>query len=121
MYSNGVGVGYQAVLLPGKAMSCLEWVKEASQTNPAVLACVLTSTDSGFARDAFTTFLPISVDSDARVEIIRDFFDLMAAVAAHGKTNGLSGRKLSRFAGWWAFEHYDTGKGFDAGYRSWIR
>ncbi len=45
----------------------------------------------------------------------------MAAVAAHGKSNGLGGRKLSRFAGWWAFEHYDTGKGFDAGYKQWMK
>ena len=81
----------------------------------------LTSLDSGFARDAFTTFIPISVDTDARAQIIRDFFDLMAAIAAHGKTNGLGGRKLSRFAGWWAFEHYDTGRGFDAGYKSWAK
>lgn len=75
--------------------------------------------DSHYARDAFTTFLPISVESDARVKIIEHFFDLLAAVAAHGKTNGLGGRKLSRYAGWWAFEHYDTGKGFEAGYKSW--
>ena len=81
----------------------------------------LTGLDSGFARDAFTTFIPISVDSDARANIIRDYFDLMAAIAAHGKTNGLGGRKLSRFAGWWAFEHYDTGKGFDSGYKSWAK
>jgi hypothetical protein len=77
--------------------------------------------DSGFARDAFTTFIPISVDTDARANIICEFFDLLAAIAAHGKTNGLGGRKLSRFAGWWAFEHYDTGRGFDAGYKSWAR
>lgn len=53
------------------------------------------------------------------MKIIEHFFDLLAAVAAHGKTNGLGGRKLSRYAGWWAFEHYDTGKGFEAGYKSW--
>ena len=77
--------------------------------------------DSNFARDAFSTFIPISVDSDARSRIIFDFFDLISAVAAHGKTNGLGGRKLSRYAGWWAFEHADTGKGFDSGYKSWER
>jgi len=73
------------------------------------------------ARHAFNAFIPISVDSDARKEIIFDFFDLLAAVAARGKTNGLGGRKLSRMAGWWAFEHSDGGKGFDGGYRSWAR
>jgi len=61
------------------------------------------------------------VDSDARKQIIFDFFDLLSAVAARGKTNGLGGRKLSRMAGWWAFAHSDDGKGFDGGYRSWER
>ncbi|KAJ5623313.1 hypothetical protein N7490_011918 [Penicillium lividum] len=75
--------------------------------------------DSDLARDAFSTFIPISVDTDARAKIINDFFDLLAAIAAHGKSNGLGGRKLSRYAGWWAFEHHDTGKGFEASYKNW--
>ena len=75
--------------------------------------------DSGFARNSFPTFLPISAESESRQQIIVDFLDLLAAIAAHGKTNGLGGLKLSRYAGWWAFEHYDSGKGFDAGYQSW--
>ena len=77
--------------------------------------------DSDMARDAFATFIPISVESDARTKIIFDFFDLLSAIAAHGKTNGMSGGKLSRLAGWWAFEHVDSGNGFDGGYRSWTR
>ena len=75
--------------------------------------------ESGMARNAFETFVPISADSQARRNIIFDFFDLLAAVAAHGKNNGLGGRKLSRLAGWWAFELSDNGKGFEGGYRSW--
>ena len=75
--------------------------------------------DSNYARDAFSTFVPLGVDSPVRVQIIQDFFDLIAAVAAHGKANGFGGHKLSRYAGWWAFEHYDTGKGFESGYKSW--
>ncbi|KAL2846954.1 hypothetical protein BJY01DRAFT_212965 [Aspergillus pseudoustus] len=75
--------------------------------------------DSQFARDAFSTFIPISVDSDARTKIIFDFFDLLTAIAAHGKSNGLGGRKLSRYAGWWAFEHTDLGNGFEAAYKNW--
>ncbi|MCJ1463307.1 hypothetical protein MMC07_001913 [Pseudocyphellaria aurata] len=75
--------------------------------------------DSDLARDAFATFIPISVESDARTKIIFDYFDLMAAIAAHGKTNGMGGRKLSRLAGWWAFEQVDLGNGFDGGYKSW--
>ncbi len=78
-------------------------------------------TDSDMARDAFATFIPISVESDARTKIIFDFFDLMAAIAAHGKSNGMGGRNLSRLAGWWAFEQIDNGKGFDGGYKSWAR
>ncbi|KAF1999422.1 DUF1708-domain-containing protein [Amniculicola lignicola CBS 123094] len=77
--------------------------------------------DSNFARHAFDTFIPLSVETEARKSIIFDFFDLLAAVAARGKTNGMGGRKLSRMAGWWAFEHTDDGKGFDGGYRSWER
>lgn len=71
------------------------------------------------ARDSFATFIPLSVDSDARTKIIFDFFELLAAIAAHGKTNGLGGRKLSRLAGWWAFEHTGSEKGFDGGYKGW--
>ena len=71
------------------------------------------------ARDSFSTFIPLSVDSDARTKIIFDFFELLAAIAANAKTNGLGGRKLSRYAGWWAFEHADSGKGFDWGYKGW--
>ena len=77
--------------------------------------------DSNSARDAFRTFIPISAASDARTRIIFDFFELMAAIAAHGKSNGFGGRKLSRFAGWWAFEHSDMGNGFDGGYKTWTR
>lgn len=71
------------------------------------------------ARDSFATFIPLSVDSEARNKIIFDFFDLMAAIAAHGRMNGLGGRKLSRFAGWWAFEHSDGSNGFEGGYKLW--
>jgi hypothetical protein len=76
--------------------------------------------DSNLARDAFTTFIPLSVENEARASIIFDYFDLMSAVAAHGKTNGFGGRKLSRMASWWAFEYKDTGNGFDGGYRFWL-
>lgn len=75
--------------------------------------------ESGLARNAFDTFIPIGAESTARKNIIVDFFDLIAAVAAHGKMNGLGGRKLSRLAGWWAFDHSDDGKGFEGGYKSW--
>ncbi|CAJ2499946.1 Uu.00g027990.m01.CDS01 [Anthostomella pinea] len=76
--------------------------------------------DSSWARNSFTTFIPLSVDNDARSDIIFDYFDLLSAMAAHGKTNGFGGRKLSRMASWWAFEHKDTGNGFDGGYEAWM-
>ena len=40
--------------------------------------------ESHQARHAFETFIPIATASDARNNIVVDFFDLMAAVAAHG-------------------------------------
>ncbi|KAB8596118.1 hypothetical protein FH972_025827 [Carpinus fangiana] len=76
---------------------------------------------SNMAKHAFDTFIPLSTTSEARTRIVFDFFDLLAAVSANGKTNGLGGRKLSRLAGWWAFEHSDSGKGFDGGYKSWSK
>ncbi|EME43845.1 hypothetical protein DOTSEDRAFT_71609 [Dothistroma septosporum NZE10] len=75
--------------------------------------------EAKLARNAFDTFIPIGVDSEARRSIIFDFYDLLSAIAAHGKSNGLTGRKVSRLAGWWAFEHTDNGQGFEGGYKSW--
>lgn len=113
------------MLSPGRLTNCSKWeskVRPATEGNldPAVgnIAHVPLP-DSHLARDAFSTFIPISVDSDARTKIIFDFFELLAAIAAHGKTNGLGGRKLSRYSGWWAFEHVDTGHGFEASYKNW--
>lgn len=77
--------------------------------------------DSNMARDSFSTFIPLSVENQAKSQIIFDYFDLLSAIAAHGKVNGFGGRKLSRMAAWWAFEHKDIGAGFDGGYKSWLR
>ncbi|KAG6011651.1 hypothetical protein E4U43_008194 [Claviceps pusilla] len=77
--------------------------------------------DSRLARDSFKTFIPLSVESGARQRIIFDFFELIAAVAAHGKSNGFGGLQLARLAAWWAFEQQDTGSGFDAGYKAWLK
>ncbi|KAK0631914.1 hypothetical protein B0T14DRAFT_559656 [Immersiella caudata] len=76
--------------------------------------------DSNMARDSFRTFIPLSVESETRAAIIWSFFELLAAVAAHGKMNGFGGRKLSRMAAWWAFEIKDDGNGFEGGYKSWL-
>ncbi|KAG5920681.1 hypothetical protein E4U61_007617 [Claviceps capensis] len=77
--------------------------------------------DSRMARDSFKTFIPLSIESGARQRIIFDFFELIAAVAAHGKSNGFGGLQLARMAAWWAFEQKDTGSGFDGGYKAWER
>ncbi|KAI0151648.1 DUF1708-domain-containing protein [Xylariaceae sp. FL1272] len=77
--------------------------------------------DSHMARDAFATFIPLSIENQSRSQIVFDYFDLLSAIAAHGKSNGFTGRKLSRMASWWAFEHKDTGNGFEGGYKSWLR
>lgn len=77
--------------------------------------------DSNMARDSFKTFIPLSVENGAKTSIIFNFFDLLSAIAAHGKLNGLGGRKLSRMAAWWAFEQKETGTGFDGGYKEWLK
>ena len=38
--------------------------------------------DSSMARDSFATFIPISAESEARSNIIFDYFDLLSAIAA---------------------------------------
>lgn len=92
------------------------WISDATDkklTNDA--------TDSNMARDSFKTFIPLSVENGAKTSIIFNFFDLLSAIAAHGKMNGLGGRKLSRMAAWWAFEQKETGTGFDGGYKEWLK
>ncbi|KAK4227480.1 hypothetical protein QBC38DRAFT_189134 [Podospora fimiseda] len=76
--------------------------------------------DSNMDRNSFKTFIPLSVDNKARSQIIFDFFDLLSAVAAHGKMNGFGGRKLSRMAAWWAFEQTDATDGFETAYKAWL-
>jgi len=71
-------------------------------------------------KQAFDTFLPLSTGSRAHQLIILDFFDLLAAIAAHSRSNGFGGLKLSRFMGWFAFSH-TANKGFESGYKSWTR
>ncbi|KAI5194670.1 DUF1708-domain-containing protein [Aureobasidium subglaciale] len=85
-----------------------------------MLRILTTAIDSNMARNAFHTFIPLGVDSDARKTIIYSFFDLLTAIAAHGKTNGFGGMQLSRMAGWWAFEQPHNPKGFEVAYRTWL-
>jgi hypothetical protein len=118
--SSGAGADFQAASSPGMYTSSSESAKLVSSLlAQVVMTCAYIDPDSNLAPHAFDTFIPISVDSEARKRIIFDFFDLLSAVAARGKTNGMGGRKLSRLAGWWAFEFVEDGKGFDGGYRTW--
>jgi hypothetical protein len=118
--SNGVGADYLEELYHGRHMNCSRLESQVRKLFSCSRCCA-DFADSNMARDSFATFIPLSVESDARTNIIFDFFDLLSAIAAHGKTNGLGGRKLSRLAGWWAFEHTDGGNGFDGGYKTWAR
>ncbi|KAK4659290.1 hypothetical protein QC762_108870 [Podospora pseudocomata] len=80
--------------------------------------------DSNLARDSFKTFIPLSFENrKAQAQIVFHFFDLLSAVAAHGKTNGFGGRKLSRMAAWWAFEQTeaDRANGFEGAYKAWLK
>ncbi|KAK0728989.1 hypothetical protein B0T21DRAFT_413104 [Apiosordaria backusii] len=80
--------------------------------------------DSNLARDSFKTFIPLSFENKkAQAQIVFHFFDLLSAIAAHGKTNGFGGRKLSRMAAWWAFEQTEADKanGFEGAYKAWLK
>jgi hypothetical protein len=53
-------------------------------TWPVYEAFKIGEKESNQARHAFETFIPIAAESPARKNIVVDFFDLLAAVAAHG-------------------------------------
>lgn len=123
-WSSGAGADSKVALLGGTPTSFSRsenMVRCASGRRGVDTAKLTVNADSHLARDSFKTFIPLSVDNDSRVKIIFDFFDLLAAIAAHSKSNGFGGRKLSRMAAWWAFESNDNGNGFEGGYKSWLR
>ncbi|KAK4944044.1 hypothetical protein LTR28_008331, partial [Elasticomyces elasticus] len=114
----------QGPAVPPKPRYASSWnSKEVvpEEVQDLIHACTqeMKSRESKMTVSAFDSFIPMCVESEARRAIIYDFFDLLSAIAAHGKINGLGGRKLSRMAGWWAFDHSDDGKGFEGGYKSW--
>src|SRR5436190_10839212 len=77
--------------------------------------------DSQYARDAFNMLMPLSVGSELHTAVILDFFGFLASVAAHAKSNGFSGQRLARHAGWYAFDVKGSSKGFIDGYANWER
>jgi hypothetical protein len=63
--------------------------------------------------------MPLSVGSALHTAIILDFFGFLASVAAHAKSNGFSGQRLARIAGWYAFDIRGSAGGFVDGYSNW--
>jgi hypothetical protein len=65
---------------------------------------------SSYKLRAFDTILPKIVDSHDHEDIICNFYDLLMALAAYERRNGLNGYKLARLAGAWAFEMVNSQK-----------
>ncbi|KTW28172.1 hypothetical protein T552_02031 [Pneumocystis carinii B80] len=77
--------------------------------------------EAKYPHNAFFDYIPIIVKSRIREKIILGFFDILSAIAAYSKINGLCGDKLSRTAGWWAFNFKNKEQGFHRGYSNWKR
>ena len=106
-WSSGAGADYQEELSRGRHTSCSRWENQVWENAPlATRCCTDHFADSSMARDSFATFIPLSVESDARTKIIFDFFDLLSAIAAHGKTNGLGGPKIVKVSWLVGFRSY---------------
>lgn len=124
MSSSGVGAAYKEESSAGMLMNFLKlenkvWsFPNASDIFPGANHL---AADSNEAPDSFNTFIPLSVENVARASIVFDLFDLLSAIAAHGKANGFGGRKLSRMASWWAFDSNGAGNGFEGGYKEWLK
>lgn len=65
---------------------------------------------SSYKLRAFDRILPKIVDSYDHEDIICNFYDLIMALSALERRNGLSGYKLARLAGAWAFEMVNSQK-----------
>jgi len=65
---------------------------------------------SSYKLRAFDNILSKSVDSHDHEDIICNFYDLLMALAAYERRNGLNGYKLARLAGAWAFEMVNSQK-----------
>lgn len=67
---------------------------------------------SSYKLRAFDNILSKSVDSHDHEDIICNFYDLLMALAAYERRNGLNGYKLARLAGAWAFEMVNFKRSF---------
>lgn len=56
-----------------------------------------------YPKKAFLEFMPQCLTSPAHASIVYDFLDLIVSLSANAKENQMSGRKISKMAGIWAF------------------
>ncbi|ONH67686.1 Morphogenesis-related protein MSB1 [Cyberlindnera fabianii] len=56
-----------------------------------------------YPKKAFLEFMPQCLSSPSHASIVYDFLDLIVSFAANSKDNQLSGRKIAKMAGIWAF------------------
>lgn len=78
-----------------------------------------------YPQRAFLDIMPQCLSSPAHASIVYDFLDLLVALSSHSRENKLSGRKISRVSGIWAFNgpRKDTGcdvSSFQIGMLSWL-
>lgn len=59
--------------------------------------------EKGYPKKAFLTIMPYCLSSAAHASIVYDFLDLLVSVASYTKENKLSGRKICKMCGIWAF------------------
>lgn len=59
--------------------------------------------EQDYPKNAFLEIMPNCLSSADHASIVYDFLDLLVRVAAYTKENHLSGRKISKMAGMWAF------------------
>lgn len=59
--------------------------------------------EQGYPKNAFLDIMPFCLSAPEHASIVYDFIDLITRIAAYTKENRLSGRKVSRLAGLWAF------------------
>ncbi|KAH3675646.1 hypothetical protein WICMUC_002563 [Wickerhamomyces mucosus] len=57
-----------------------------------------------YPKKAFLDFMPQCLSSPSHASIVYDFLDLLVALGASSKENQLSGRKIAKMAGIWAFQ-----------------
>lgn len=73
-----------------------------------------------YPKKAFLEFMPQCLSSPSHASIVYDFLDLIVSIAANAKENQMSGRKISKMAGIWAFQNKSTENNFVDGLQNWL-